>query len=207
MTSILRADNITTVAGTGNISLNTGNKIVSPDVGGIVAPGTVIQVLHAAKGDTLVATGAVGNNYWVAVTGLSVTITPKYANSKIIIMTHMYIGADTTSGGYQQQYRILKNGVLSTAVGNAEGGRPQVSGRINMYGSQTTSDLQYRMGVLSGVHQVDAGSTSPSTYSIELRGYSSSTTVYVNRSVTFQNNSQDYDGVPLSTLTIMEIAQ
>jgi hypothetical protein len=76
-----------------------------------------------------------------------------------------------------------------------------------MYGAQTTTDLQYRMGVLSGVHQVDATSTAPATYSIELRGYSSSTTVYVNRSVTFQNNGQDYDGVPLSTLTVMEIAQ
>jgi len=108
MTSILRADNITTVAGTGNISLNAGNKIISPDVGGIVAPGTVIQVLHAAKGDTLAATGAVGNNYWVTVTGLSITITPKYATSKIIIMTHMYVGMTADAAGYQQQYRILK---------------------------------------------------------------------------------------------------
>ena len=207
MTSILRADNITTVAGTGNISLNTGNKIISPDVGGIVAPGTVIQVLHTSKGDTLAATGVVGNNYWVAVTGLSVTITPKYATSKLIIMTHMYIGADTNAGGYQNQYRILKNGSLSTAVGNAEGGRPQVSGRINLYGAQATTDLQYRMGVLSGVHQVDAVSTTAATYSIELRGYSSSPIVYVNRSATFQSNGTDYDGVPLSTLTIMEIAQ
>jgi len=197
MASILKLDTLQTPSGTG--------VITSPNT--IVSPGTVIQVLHASKGDTLAATGAVGNNYWVPVTGLSITITPKSATSKIIIMTHMYVGVDTTAAGYQQQYRIMKNGSLSTAVGNAEGGRPQVSGRINMYGAQTTTDLQYRMGVLSGVHQVDAGSTTPATYSIELRGYTGSTTVYVNRAVTFQNSGTDYDGVPLSTLTIMEIAQ
>jgi hypothetical protein len=183
----------------------TGGNITSPNT--IISPGTVIQVLHASKGDTMTATGAVGNNYWVSVTGLSVTITPKSATSKIIIMTHMYVGMPSEAAGYQQQYRILKNGVLSTAVGNAEGGRPQVSGRINMYGAQTTSDIIHRMGVLSGVHQVDAGSTSAATYSIELRGYTGSTIVYVNRSSAFQSSGQDYDGVPLSTLTVMEIAQ
>jgi hypothetical protein len=187
------------------IQSRTGGNITSPNT--IISPGTVIQVLHASKGDTMAATGAVGNNYWVSVTGLSVTITPKSATSKIIIMTHMYVGMDTTNAGYQQQYRILKNGVLSTAVGNAEGGRPQVSGRINMYGSQTTTDITHRMGVLSGVHQVNADSTSAATYSIELRGYSGSTTMYVNRSSAFQSGAQDYDGVPLSTLTVMEIAQ
>jgi hypothetical protein len=119
----------------------------------------------------------------------------------------MYVGADNVAYGYQQQYQVRRNGTApSTVVGSAEGGRTGVSGRINLYGAQATSDIQYSQGVLSGTHLDTPATTSAVTYTIALRGYAGSPTVYVNRAYIFQNSGSDYDGVPLSTITLMEIA-
>lgn len=169
---------------------------------------TTIQVVHAKLSSTFSATGASGDDYWVNVTGLSASITPKTTNSRIVIYTNMYIGITTSASGYQQSYRIMCNGsTIPSLLGDAEGGRQGVTGRVNMYGAGgSTTNQQYRMVMLSGMHIHSPSSTSTLTYSIQMRGYSSSPTIYVNRTESYQNGGSNYDNVPISTLTLMEIA-
>ena len=142
---------------------------------------------------------------YVDVTGLSASITPTSTTSKILILTNMYIGKTTAgSGGYQQHFRIKRNGT-AVILGAGEGGRPTSTGRINMYDA-ASSWGQYQMTMFSGVHYDSPASTSALTYQIALGGYSGSPIVYVNRSETWQVGANEYDSTPVSTLTLMEVS-
>lgn len=164
--------------------------------------GSVLQVVHTQLGSTFSGTSTqTGTGYYIDVTGLSATITPISSSSKIMILTNMYIGMTTAASGYQQHFRIKRNGTR-IILGTSEGGRPTSTGRINMYGINT-----YAMQHFGGVHYDSPASTSALTYQIELGGYSGSPVVYVNRSETFQVGANEYDSIPVSTLTLMEIAQ
>ena len=171
--------------------------------------GSVLQVVHTAKTNTFVGASAqTGVGYFIDVTGLSATITPLSSTSKILVIANMYIGVTSAGNGYQQSYRLKKSvgGVDSFPIlGDGEGGRPRATGRVNSY-LLDTSSLQYRMVMLNGTHQDTAGSTSSITYQVQLGGYDSSPVVYVNRAANFQILANIYDTVPVSTLTLMEIA-
>jgi hypothetical protein len=168
----------------------------------------IINVVTASLQSTFVGTGVAGNNYFVNLTGLSATITPESTTSRILIYTNLYLGVTTTALGYQQGFRILRNGgTVNSLLGNSEGGRPQVSGTINNYGAGgSATNQQYRVSMLTGLHQDSPATTSALTYSIQLRGYTGSPVLYVNRSQAFQASGSDYDHVPVSTLVLMEVA-
>jgi hypothetical protein len=162
---------------------------------------SIIQVVTTNKTNSFVGTSVnTGNGHFIDVTGMAATITPFLATSKILVMLSMYVGATTTASGYNQHVRIKRNGVYPI-IGDAEGSRPRVSARINMYSLNT-----YSMQMLTGNWIDSPGSTAALTYQVEMGGYSGSPIIYVNRSET-QQNTADYDGVPVSTITLMEIAQ
>jgi hypothetical protein len=163
---------------------------------------TVLQVVSTNKSSTFTGTSSqTGSGYFIDITGMAATITPTSSTSKILIMLSMYVGVTTASSGYQQNVRIRRNSSYPI-IGDLEGVRPRVSARINMYAINT-----YSMQMLSGCWLDSPASTSALTYQVEMGGYSSSPIVYVNRQETYQNSSNDYDGVPVSSITLMEIAQ
>ena len=175
---------------------------------GSMPAGAILQVVHVSKTNTFVGTSVVDNGgYFIDVTGLSATITPSSSTSTILIITDMYMGVTNTAGGYNQTYR-LKRTIGGTAtfpiLGDVEGGRPRATGRINQY--QGAGTVQYSMAMMSGTHQDSPATTSAITYQVQLGGYSGGTVVYLNRSETFQAQANDYDNVPVSTITLMEIA-
>lgn len=183
--STLRTDTITTVA---------GKPILN-------STGSIIQVVHTEKTNSFVGTSVqTGAGLYIDVTGLSATITPTSLSNKILILTNMYIGNTTVGSGYQQHFRIKRNGT-PIILGAGEGSRPTSTGRINMYNYTTYSMVQF-----SGVHYDSPSSTSALTYQIELGGWTGSPTVYVNRSETWQVGANDYDSTPVSTLTLMEVS-
>ena len=192
----------------GNFKLSTaGTKILNSSGNPILQQtGSILQVVHTQKTNSFSGTSTqTGSGFYIDVTGLSATITPTSTNSKILILTNMYIGKTTAgSGGYQQHFRIKRNGT-AIILGDGEGGRPTSTGRINTYSNDTTSG-QYQMTMFSGVHYDSPASTSALTYQIALGGYSGSPVVYVNRSETWQNAANDYDSTPVSTLTLMEVS-
>lgn len=118
MTSIIRADNISTVAGTGNISLNTGNKIVSPDTGAIVAPGMVIQTKYAKLTTVIDLTSSTFTDI-----GLSVAITPKFSNSIIYVTARLStFWQSSTSNTWGGGHRIVRDStVIDDTMGDGAG--------------------------------------------------------------------------------------
>ena len=108
MTSIIRTDAISTVAGTGNISLQTGNKIVSPDVGSLVAPGMIVQTKYSKFTSVFTL-----NSTTFTDIGLSVNFTPKYSNSLIMVRARIptfYMNSlDAYWGG---GLRIMRDSVI-----------------------------------------------------------------------------------------------
>ena len=163
--------------------------------------GSILQVVHTQLTTSFSGTSTqTGTGYYIDVTGLSATITPTSSSNKILILTNMYIGNTTTGQGYQQHFRIKRNGT-AIILGAGEGGRPTSTGRINMYNFSTYSMMQF-----SGVHYDSPSSTSALTYQIALGGYSGSPIVYLNRSEFWQVGANDYDSTPVSTLTLMEVS-
>jgi hypothetical protein len=165
-----------------------------------VARQTILQVVSTNKSNSFVGTSVnTGVGHFIDVPGMAATITPSSTTSRILVMMSMYVGVTTASSGYQLNSRIRRNGAYPI-IGDAEGSRPRVSARINMYQLNT-----YSMQMMTGSWVDSPASTAALTYQVELGGYSASPIVYVNRSET-QQNTTDYDGVPVSTITLMEIA-
>lgn len=162
---------------------------------------TILQVVSTRKSNTFVGTSVTaGAGYFIDVPGMAATITPFFATSRILVTVSMYVGVTTAASGYQQHFRVRRNGTYPI-IGDAEGTRPRVSGRINMYSLNT-----YSMQMLTGNYVDSPASTEAQTYQIELGGYSGSPIVYFNRSETYQESANNYDSVPVSTITLMEIA-
>ena len=167
--------------------------------------GAVLQVVHTAKTSTFSGTSVPDNGgYFIDVTGMSASITPSSASSKILIMTTLYMGVTTGGSGYQQSYRLKRTiggTVAFPILGDAEGGRPRTTGRVSNY--QTN---QYWMTLNAGTHHDSPATTSAITYQVQIGGYGGSPIMYVNRAETFQVSVGEYDTVPVSTITLIEIA-
>ena len=152
--------------------------------------GAVLQVLQAAKTDTFSVTGQT----WTDITGLSVSITPTSATSKILVFYSLATSYNTSgsSGGV----RLIRN---STAIylGDAAGSRNQAS---------NWGQLQFTWEVenMSNSFLDSPATTSATTYKLQLISGYAGQTVYVGRSY------GDTDGADqartASSITVMEIA-
>ena len=161
---------------------------------------TVIQVVQTVFRDTFAT--AVGDG-WADVTGLNCTITPTYTTSRILVSLKCVAGAQY----WQNKIRLMRNGAVVTgATGNPNGSRPAVWLNQIRYdtGASGGQDI-YDMSCMAGDYIDTPGTISPLTYGIQLGGYSTTYTVYINRSQNY-GNAGSYDGAPISTLSLTEIA-
>ena len=95
--STLFVNNLNTASGT-DITIPTGKKLVATDTGGVKVPGTIVQVQTTQahySGITDLTTQT-----FAAIAGMSVTITPKFANSKILIRSQMSFWFSTDANNY-----------------------------------------------------------------------------------------------------------
>ena len=112
MTSIIKADNISTVSGSGNITIPTGVSVVGTDAASIYAPGMVVQMVHLP--DTTLTRAATTSTSFVA-SNITNTITPKFSNSKIIARVATSINNNTNSANaiVVTIYRSIAGGSFS----------------------------------------------------------------------------------------------
>ena len=168
------------------------NRIVPRDglVSGTGIGGGIIQVKSTTKTDTFTATG----NDYNDVTGLSVSITPTRSDSKILVMTTVNAGANTSNFMYMQ---IVRD---STAIfrGDAASNRPRRSGMY--YNASNTG----RNNTISITHMDAPSTTSATTYIIQIE-CATSGNAYVNRSHRDTDGS-GYDARLASSITVMEIS-
>jgi hypothetical protein len=164
-------------------------------------PGSVVQV-QTVRSDSRVAISSPASGDGITITQLNLSITPKFANSKLIMQWML--------NGEQQQdnvFLIHRNGALITTAGatgyNSEAGNVRwsgiASGFYDMNESSTPSNwfIQY---------EIPSGSTSTQVFAPATRASSGTAqTFFLNRTYSFIGQDS-YESL-VSNGTIWEIAQ
>jgi hypothetical protein len=176
--SQLRVNNINNVGGTGPA----------------YQPGSVVQVVTATSG---FVNQSFTSSTPVALTGLSATITPKFANSKILIE-----GVVTASWTYVSSLHIYKNG---SDMVSSHGGNNQSGGATALwtkYWPWATDTAPGQVTPLPVIHWDLPGTTSSITYDFRANsGWSTGANAF------YLNNRDSQDMLGSSHIKITEIAQ
>ena len=170
------------------------NRIVPRDGLPSGSSGGIIQVRSTTKTDAYSMPS--NDTSFHTVTGLSVTITPKFDTSKILVMYDMVWSAQNG----HCSCRLMRDST-PIKVGDASGNKTQVTGQIHY-----TSSNQYDLENVSGTHLDSPSTTSAVTYSMQVgTPYSSSYDVYVNYHAE-DGADQSWSGRGASTITVMEVS-
>ena len=155
----------------------------------LAGSGGVLQVVSTTKSDTFSSSATA----YTDITGLSLSITPTSASSRILIVANLSTVEPTTNNLY---LRFVRDST-PIAVGNAAGSRIQATGGFRYPTSDTGG-----IGAV-GMSFVDSPSTTSATiYKIQM-GLQGGTG-YVNRSG--DDSDSAGRGRYVSTITVMEIA-
>ena len=175
---------------TGQVLTYDGTEWVADD-----PSGKILQVVSTTMTDTFSQGGLAQGTLSNTVTGLTVTITPSSASSKILITGS--IAAGLAASTFSTAVTLFRD-ATAICIGDAEGSRIRVSaggGTGNGNGGTTTS-----------LNFLDSpNTTSAITYSIKINHANTTTdTVYVNRG----QNDSDATSISrsTSTITVMEVA-
>jgi hypothetical protein len=154
-------------------------------------PGCILQVVSTTKTDTFVTT----STSFVDITGLSVSITPKFSTSKILVTYHT--NASMEDDGYRAGLRLMRD---STAifVGDSAGSRIQLSNHL-----VEATGIQQQFGY-SGQTLDSPATTSAVTYKVQAISLDSGRQVNINRSYGDANDA--VNGRTASSITVMEVA-
>lgn len=196
-------------SGGGGVIIQPASSIASdvtvniPSVGGTVLTttspkaGNVIQVVSTTKTDTF---SIASSSTYADITGLSVSITPTSASSKILVIVN--IGASSISQGGTSAYRLVRDST-AIGVGTPSGSRQGASFRF----FNGTSDGNCSYGGL-GFNFLDSpATTSSTTYKLQVITQNlSPCTGYINVSASDTNTAESYGTRAASTITVMEIA-
>ena len=178
-------------------------------IGKLDSPGSVVQVKHSSTGGVAAySTGSGTNNS--ANTGLSVTITPKYADSEIYIDFSAFLG----QSHYQVKLYLVRAVNAHTAnagthttigTGNQFNGRPRATA-VGIPYDDVAATNDYQLTNLTNFIVDRPNTTDTVTYYLKMAALSGDT-VYLNRSRTFPKSTVNgYDAVPSSNLRVMEVA-
>ena len=151
--------------------------------------GQVLQVVSTTKTDTFSTTSTT----YVDLTGLSVSITPKFSTSKIFIKVD--IGCSSL-GGARTAFQIVRNST-AVGVGDASGSRTTANAAVNPY--QPAGMVNASFSYLDS-----PATTSATTYKIQIAFIVNDGTTYINRTVNDESSASR--SRTSSTITLMEIA-
>jgi hypothetical protein len=150
--------------------------------------GTILQVVSTTKTNRFTMSGGT----FVSVTGLTATITPSSATSKILVTVHL--GQVDCSASAVLLFRLLR-GATAIGLGDAEGSR----NRVTMSRIPQTSP---RTETMSMVFSDSPATTTSLTYGVDCR--TASGTLVIN------GEGDNFDasdrGRGISTITLMEVA-
>lgn len=152
--------------------------------------GSVLQVVSVIKTDTFSGTAL---STWTDITGVTASITPTSASSKILVMVQLY-GASRFNG-----YVRMVRGSTPIFIGDAAGSRPQTTfGSYFTYNDTGIATTQCMVGLDS------PATTSSTNYKIQFWLFGSGNTFLCNRCFTDSDNADIGRGS--SSITLMEIA-
>ena len=166
--------------------------------------GSVVQVesTTVTTGDTSVSTDLnVNGNNFLDIPNMSVTITPKYATSKILVTYSLTCSA---SSGQSVLIRLARG---STPINVATDGTGNKVNASHVYRTDSFS-YEYDASNICGTFLDSPATTSATTYKLQFTGGTDGSYTYVlhlNR--TRVNNNFNYSPCLVSGITVMEIAQ
>jgi len=156
--------------------------------------GTVLQVVSAIKTDVSTTT----STSWADVSGLSVSITPTSATSKILVLLNV-TGGNSGGGGAVKLVRNSTDIAISTA---ATGNRLNTT-FANYYDNTDANSMRGH-----GITFLDSpSSTSATTYKAQFRIGITGGGYLFNVNAPNGNDDAAYNMRTVSTITVMEIAQ
>jgi len=162
----------------------------------VPVPAGIIQVKSTTLTTTFSGVATLGT--FLAVTGLTVAITPTSTNNKILVMASLSLdNSPTTSGGISA---ILTGGNCASYRATADGTR-QTASVVQSKGSSSRVPANVALLYLDS-----PATTSSITYGVSLNyvaDSSATNTVYLNRAALSDDNT--YTGLGSSTITVMEI--
>jgi len=189
------------VAGSNTLTLPTGNgtagQFLQTNGSGALSfasAGKILQVVSTTKTDTFTTTTILNTSSGGAqITGLTATITPTSASSKILVIAN--VSGNGTTNVSQVLMRLYRDSTIIGTPANVSN-RPGVTGRIYFNDPNATN-------VVSIMHLDSPATTSAITYSI-YAGPDVAGTIYINRT---QNDSDQANSARTpSVITVMEVA-
>jgi len=155
--------------------------------------GSILQVQSVTKTDRF----STSNSSQTDVTGLSVTITPTSATTKMLLLASIGL-ANTTTDDYAVYLTFgLGGSTLTAATGDAEGSRRRTTTAFRVSGNHIAMGASFNF-----LHDHD--SSSNLTYSVQVGMDSGGGNVFINRTGADDNSA--IRGRGISTLTVMEVA-
>ena len=172
------------------LTLSSDGKVAFPN-----NTGNILQVVSTTKTDTSSFTSNTTNTF-VDLSGLSVSITPTSASSKILIEFDVSVAVGTGT----VHVRLVR-GSTPIAVGDSASNRLQSTvARRSMSSVYSLENTPMSMSFLDSPN-----TTSATTYKLQgTAGSSYNTTYYVNRSS--GDSDADYGARVASTITAIEVA-
>jgi len=177
------------------IVIPSGERISGAVAGSIKAPGMVIQTIY--KQVDTITTIATAASVEASITDMFLEITPKYNNSKILVM----MDVSFESASHQMVFRLTRNG---SAIGNNStiALANWVGWKNGGYDSNDSTTPQSRL-----MSYMDSpATTSACTYQLRFNGSNANAmTFYLNRSVSSAGANDNENGT--SSVMLQEIAQ
>lgn len=164
----------------------TGKTVTLPS--GTTGAGKILQVVQDTKTDTF----STNTTSFVDVTGLSVSITPSSASSKILVLVNMNVSNNET----YHAARLMRDATV-IAVGDSAGSRIQST----FHGGNIYS---YHIASESMAWLDSPATTSSVTYKMQIRVNNAAYYATVNKS--YADTDDSYQGRTVSTITVMEVA-
>ena len=166
-------------------------------VDGNLPAGSALQVVQVVKTDTFTVSGtdaAVGSE--IALTGMTVNITPRSSSNKVLIFWNLNCGHNADTG---HSYLFLMRGSTKIALGAAASNRTRATHVLNSNGVGEMSHM-------SGQFLDSPSTTSETTYSFKVASSTNQTVGFALNRTTRDNDAANFDGRAASTITVMEIA-
>ena len=179
-----------------NLNTASGSTITVPTGKSLVAPGHVVNTQSVTMTSAQSFAGTAFTNITDGTNALSITITPKNANSKFLLMMNM--SASANNGSSRFGFRFLRDST-AVGIGVTQGNRISVS----VAGVGSTSNANDE--TLSFIHLDSPSTSSTITYKVQGQVEQSGSSLIINRSHTNADSNTVYR--PASSFTVMEIAQ
>jgi hypothetical protein len=136
------------------------------------------------------------NNVWIDIPDLSVSITPKFSNSKMLVQA--MVSSSTDNSNYGVYFKLVRN-TTDIGIGDTDGSRTRCSFTGGYSGQYSAAS--------NGIDFLDTPSLvagTPVTYKVQCT-CETTVDVYINRSYT--NTDANDVPRPISTLTVTEVYQ